>query len=376
MSSQSPNDDESFMRQALELAAQGEGYVEPNPMVGAVIVKDGVIIGEGCHAKFGGPHAEVNALSACKVPTNGATLYVTLEPCCHHGKTPPCVDAILKAGIARVVVALEDPFPAVSGKGIATLRAAGVKVEVGLLASEARYLLASYLKRIQTGKPWVVAKWAMTLDGKIAAWDGTSKWISNEASRAVVHQIRGRVDGIVVGSGTIVADNPLLTARPSGPRRATRIILDRRLMSPDNSQVFETAREIPTIVVITPNAPLDAQRRLREMGVQVIELQTICITDQVPELLSRLGEQGMSNLLVEGGAGVLGAFLDARQIDELHTFIAPKIVGGGNAARSPIGGLGFAPISDAVLLEPVNTRLLGDNVYISGRTVKPLAIRG
>jgi diaminohydroxyphosphoribosylaminopyrimidine deaminase / 5-amino-6-(5-phosphoribosylamino)uracil reductase len=369
MSSQSPNDDESYMRRALELAARGEGYVEPNPMVGAVIVKEGVILGEGHHALCGGPHAEVNALSACKVPTIGATLYVTLEPCCHHGKTPPCVDAILKAGITRVVVALEDPFPAVSGKGIATLRSAGVKVEIGILASDAKYLLAPYLKRIQVGKPWVIAKWAMTLDGKIAARDGTSKWITSESSRAVVHQLRGRVDCIVVGGGTVIADDPSLTARPPGPRTAARIILDRTLKSPEASQLFQTANETPTIVFTGLQSPPDSKQRLRELGATVIELESTTSPDQIQELLSWLGVLGLTNLLIEGGAEILGAFLDAQAIDEVQIFIAPKLIGG-KEARSPIAGVGLAPIAEALNLESTKVTTLGPDIYISGRISK------
>ena len=185
------NPDTDHMQRALTLAAKAEGHVEPNPMVGAVIVKEGVILGEGYHQKFGGPHAEIEALKACTADPQGATLYVTLEPCCHHGKTPPCTHAIIRAGIKRVVVALKDPFPQVAGNGIAVLRAANIEVEVGLLQDQATYLLAPYLKRIQTGKPWVIAKWAMTLDGKIAAADGSSKWITSDAARAIGHQLRG-----------------------------------------------------------------------------------------------------------------------------------------------------------------------------------------
>lgn len=215
------------MRRALELARQGEGYVEPNPMVGAVIVDDYLqCLGEGFHRQFGGPHAEVNALREAGARAQGATLYVTLEPCNHHGKTPPCVDAVLQAGLRRVVVGMPDPFAKVNGAGIARLREHGVAVEVGLLEAEVRRLNAPFRKLVETGIPWVHAKWAMTLDGKIAARTGHSQWISGAASRAVVHRLRGRMDAIVIGIGTALADDPLLTARPAGPRVATRVVLD------------------------------------------------------------------------------------------------------------------------------------------------------
>jgi diaminohydroxyphosphoribosylaminopyrimidine deaminase/5-amino-6-(5-phosphoribosylamino)uracil reductase len=369
MSSHHLNNDELSMRHALRLAAQGEGFVEPNPMVGAVIQHHGEVIGEGFHRKFGGPHAEINAIADCHADTRGSTLFVTLEPCCHFGKTPPCVDAILKAGIRRVVVAVEDPFPAVKGKGIAALRAAGIEVDVGVLADEANYLLAPYLKRIRTGKPWVIAKWAMTLDGKIAAHDGTSKWTSSEASRAVVHQLRGRVDGIVVGSGTVIADNPALTARPPGPRSATRIVLDRSMKSPEDSEVFQSARQIPTLLITKDMSTADSQKRYRELGVRIVELKSSESNDQIHELLSQLGALNMTNLLVEGGAGLLGAFLDAEAIDEVHVFVAPKLVGG-VAAPSPIAGFGRAPISKALNLEGRQVTTHGCDIHITGRVAK------
>src|SRR5438094_5754489 len=220
--------DEPWMRRALELAEKGRGAVEPNPLVGAVVVRNDTVAGEGWHQRYGGPHAEVHALAAAGEAARQATLYVTLEPCCHHGKTPPCTDAILRAGINRVVAAMTDPFPQVAGKGAALLRAAGVVVEFGAGEAEARRLNAPYLKLLATGRPYVHAKWAMTLDGKIATRTGDSKWISNEVSRWRVHELRGRMDAIVVGIGTALADNPRLTVRPPGPRTPLRIILDSR----------------------------------------------------------------------------------------------------------------------------------------------------
>src|SRR5437899_3135810 len=220
--------DEIWMQRALELAERGRGYVEPNPLVGAVIVRGGEAVGEGWHQRFGEAHAEINALAAAGAAARGASLYITLEPCCHHGKTPPCTDAVLRAGIARVVAAMADPFPQVAGKGAELLRQAGVGVEMGLCEEEARRLNAPYLKLLSRGRPYVHAKWAMSLDGKIATRTGDSKWISNEASRRRVHEPRGRMDAIIAGIGTVLADDPLLTARPPGPRTPARIILDSR----------------------------------------------------------------------------------------------------------------------------------------------------
>ncbi|MDZ7615653.1 MAG: bifunctional diaminohydroxyphosphoribosylaminopyrimidine deaminase/5-amino-6-(5-phosphoribosylamino)uracil reductase RibD, partial [Patescibacteria group bacterium] len=218
--------DRWHMSRALELAARGQGFVEPNPMVGCVIARGAELIGEGWHRRYGGPHAEIEALHLAGPRAAGATMYVTLEPCCHHGKTPPCTEAILRAAPARVVIAQRDPFPAVAGKGIARLQAAGIQVDVGLAEAEARELNAPYLKLLGTGRPWVMAKWAMTLDGKLATRTAESQWISGPESREIVHQLRGRVDAVIVGRGTAEHDNPALTARPPGARSATRIVLD------------------------------------------------------------------------------------------------------------------------------------------------------
>src|SRR6478752_9858422 len=217
--------DADYMARALELAARGRGAVEPNPLVGAVVVRDGAVVGQGWHEQFGQAHAEVNALRQAGDRARGATLYVTLEPCCHFGKTPPCTEAVVRAGVRRVVAAMLDPFPQVAGQGASRLREAGVVVEVGVGEAAARRLNAPYLKSLRTGRPWVHAKWAMTLDGKIATRTGESKWITGEAARARAHELRGRMDAVIVGKGTLLADDPLLTARPPGPRTATRVVL-------------------------------------------------------------------------------------------------------------------------------------------------------
>jgi len=240
--------DHIMMARALELARQGQGRAEPNPMVGAVVVREGKIVGEGYHQVYGGPHAEVFALQQAGELAHGATLYVTLEPCCHHGKTPPCTDAIIKAGIREVVAAGSDPFPQVAGGGFSTLANVGIQVRIGVLRHEAEQLNAPYYKLVRTGMPYVIAKWAMTLDGKIATATGESKWISGEESRRLVHELRGRVDGILVGIGTVLVDDPLLTARPAGPRVATRIVLDTHLKTPMTSQLVKTANQVPIVI--------------------------------------------------------------------------------------------------------------------------------
>jgi diaminohydroxyphosphoribosylaminopyrimidine deaminase/5-amino-6-(5-phosphoribosylamino)uracil reductase len=235
--------DEFYMQIAIEHAKTGEGFVEPNPMVGCVLVRDGVIIGQGAHEKFGGPHAEIHAIESVESrgkKTEGSTAYVTLEPCSHSGKTGPCTQALINAKVARVVVGCEDPNPLVGGKGIEQLQAAGIAVTTGILAESAQYILAPYLKRMKHNKPWIIAKWAMTLDGKIATSSGNSKWISNEHSRAIVHAIRGRVDGVMVGAGTAIADDPMLNARPPGARLATRIVVDSSARIPLDSKLATT----------------------------------------------------------------------------------------------------------------------------------------
>ena len=246
---------EAMMRRALELAERGQGSVEPNPAVGAVIVNDsGQILGEGWHQVFGGPHAEVYTLAAAGHAARGATLFVTLEPCCHFGKTPPCSKALIAAGIRQVIVAMRDPAPHVDGGGIQELRDAGIDVEVGLLEREAMRLVAPFVQLTLNRRPWFHAKWAMTLDGKIASRTGQSQWITNEASRAVVHRLRGRMDAILVGIGTAIADDPLLTARPAGSRVATRIVIDSRLRIPPDSQLVRTVSQSPVLLITTPQA--------------------------------------------------------------------------------------------------------------------------
>ena len=368
---------EAVMRRALELAARGEGHVEPNPMVGAVLVDDELnLLGEGFHERFGGPHAEINALQQAGERAAGGTLYVTLEPCCHQGKTPPCSRAVIAAGVKRAVVAVADPAPHVAGGGIAELRGAGVAVEVGLLGDEAAQRIAPFTKLFTQRLPWVHAKWAMTLDGKIATRTGASKWISGEASRLIVHELRGRMDAIVVGSGTVAADDPLLTARPPGPRVATRIVVDSRAQLPLDSQLVRTNGEAPVIVATTAEAPRENIRRLEAAGVEALPLPVAADRTAASRrnrgsgvdllaLFQELGRRRMTNVLVEGGGRLLGSLFDRQLIDEVHVFVASKIIGG-EEARTPVAGLGLAEIPQGTLRAPEIQVIEGDT-YIHGR---------
>ncbi|HEY1859103.1 MAG TPA: bifunctional diaminohydroxyphosphoribosylaminopyrimidine deaminase/5-amino-6-(5-phosphoribosylamino)uracil reductase RibD [Gemmataceae bacterium] len=353
--------DAKWMHRALELAERGRGYVEPNPLVGAVVVRDGRVVGEGWHERFGQQHAEIIALAAADDAAQGATLYVTLEPCCHQGKTPPCTDAVLGAGIRRVVAAMADPFPQVAGKGVAHLRAAGVEVVVGAEEARARRLNAPYLKLLSTGRPYVHAKWAMSLDGKIATRTGDSKWISSEASRKPVHELRGRMDAVIIGVGTALADDPRLTARPPGPRTPMRIVLDSRGRLPLTSQLVVTARETPTLIV-TASAEAD---RFRAIGCEVLSLPTGSGRPDVGQLLDELGKRRMTNVLVEGGAAVLGSFLDARAMDEVHVFLAPVLIGGTDA-KPAIAGQGLERVADALRLADWSSEALAGDFYLHG----------
>ena len=358
--------DEPMMRRALQLAERGRGHVEPNPLVGAVAARDGRIVGEGWHQKFGEAHAEINALSAAGEAARGATLYVTLEPCCHHGKTPPCTDAIIHAGVARVVAALTDPFFQGAGQGAVQLRAAGIGVDLGLCAADASRQNAPYLKLLRTGRPFVHAKWAMTLDGKIATRSGDSKWITNASSRRKVHELRGRVDGILVGVGTALVDDPLLTARPPGPRVACRVVLDSKARLPLTAQLVRTVAATPTLIVVSPTAPPERVDALRQAGCEILAPSPE--HDGLPRLLALLDELGKrrwTNLLVEGGSDVLGRFLDAAAIDEVHAFIAPRLVGG-DQGKTPIAGRGAESLAEAWNLTAWQVEMLEGDVYVRG----------
>ena len=358
--------DYRHMARALELAVRGRGCVEPNPMVGCVIAQGDRVIAEGYHQRYGESHAEVEALRLARTAAAGATMYVTLEPCCHHGKTPPCTTAIIQAGLQRVVAAMRDPNPLVRGGGFQQLRAAGIAVDVGLLQHEAQFHNAPYLKLLRTGRPWVMAKWAMTLDGRLATTRGESQWISGSAAREIVHEIRGRVDAILVGRGTAVADDPRLTARPAGPRQATRIVLDSDAQLSLESQLVRSASEAPVMVAAGPAAAEGRCEGLRRAGCEVWSGQAEDRDARLLELLDELGRRRMTNLLVEGGAAVFGSLFDQRSIDEVHAFVAGKLVGGA-AAAAPIGGDGRAHIQDALELRQLRFQVIGQDVYATGR---------
>lgn len=354
-------DDERWMRHALMLAERGRGAVEPNPLVGAVIARNDEFIADGWHAVFGEAHAEVGALRRAGDRAQGATLYVTLEPCSHFGKTPPCADTVIASGISRVVAAMIDPFPQVAGEGIARLRKAGMEVVVGVCEVEARRLNRPYLTLIDKARPYIHMKWAMTLDGKLATRTGDSKWISGEASRKIVHQLRGRMDAIIVGAGTVRKDDPLLTARPTGPRRATRIVLSTNGDIGADSQLVRTAAEAPVIV-----ATCGASKFAHD-NIEMLNLSSISGRPSVTALVAELGRRRMTNVLVEGGAEVLGSFRDSGLVDEVHVFITPKLAGG-RAALSAIAGVGVERIAETLSLSEWDVQVVDGDVYVHGFT--------
>ena len=356
---------EFYMQRAITLAEKGKGRVNPNPLVGAVVVKDGKIIGEGYHEYYGGLHAERNALKNCKESSEGATLYVTLEPCCHYGKTPPCTEAIIEHGIARVVIGMEDPNPLVAGKGIAFLREAGIEVVCGIEEEALREQNRVFLKYISTRLPWVALKAAMTLDGKIATRTGDSKWITGAEARAYVHELRHRFMAILVGIGTAVADDPLLNCRIEGRgvRQPIRVVVDSNARLSLESQLVQTAEEYRTIVAYTRFAPEERVKALREAGVEMLLCEEKEGLVDVRNLLELLGQFGIDSILLEGGGSLNYTFLAEGLADELYAFIAPKIVGGMNA-KTPVEGLGVEKMADAITLELKNVLNIGDDVLL------------
>jgi len=357
----------AFMSRALELAVRGRGHVEPNPLVGCVVVQNEKMVGQGWHRSFGSPHAEIEALAAAGDAAKGATVVVTLEPCCHQGKTGPCTRALIEAGVRRVVVGCQDPNPQVAGKGLAELRAAGILVEEGLLEEQSRHLIGPFTKLLTKGRPWVLAKWAMTLDGKLASHTGNSQWISGTASRAVVHRLRGEVDAILVGRGTVEADDPRLTARPAGPRVATRVVLDSAATLSPESQLVRSIAEGPVLVAVAAEAPAERTDRLTQLGVEVLRVSGGDEGARLDSLLEEMGRRQWTNVLVEGGSHVLGTLLDLQAIDEVHAFIATKLVGG-KEAPSAMAGRGFAQMADAINLSNVEVEVLEGDIHIWGRT--------
>lgn len=359
---------ERFMRAAIELAKKGEGWTNPNPLVGAVIVKENQIIGQGYHHKYGDLHAERDALRDCRERGNdpsGAQIFVTLEPCCHTGKQPPCVEAIVEAGIKKVVVGSRDPNPLVSGKGAAFLRERGVEVEEDFLRSECDALNFIFFHYITSKTPYVALKYAMTADGKIATAAGKSKWISCQESRAFVHQLRNKYSCIMAGIGTVLADDPLLTCRIPGGRNPTRIICDSSLRLPLDSQLVQTAADVPTIVACADSAGIDKEKALAKKGVQVIRCGSPSCGNRVDLclLMKKLGELGLDSVLVEGGGALNFSLLKAGLVQRVYSFVAPKIFGGA-AAPSPVAGSGVLEVADAFSLEQTAARKIGSDVLI------------
>jgi diaminohydroxyphosphoribosylaminopyrimidine deaminase/5-amino-6-(5-phosphoribosylamino)uracil reductase len=362
--------DRRHLARAIELAEGGRGRVSPNPLVGAVIGRDGDVLGEGFHRAHGGPHAEVEAINAAgERDLSGATLYVSLEPCCHHGKTPPCTDAIRASGIERVVVASDDPSEHASGRGLGILRDEGIEVVVadGELADRARLLNQPFRKHARTGRPWVLFKSAMTLDGKVATRGGDSKWISGEASRRLAHQWRAQCDAVAVGIGTALADDPQLTARIEGViRQPRRVVFDSLARLPLSSQLVRDARKVPLTVVVSRAAPRAATDALATHGADVIVATGENETARVRSALDQLGASGIGSILLEGGPHLAGAFLDAGEVDEMRLFLAPMVLGG-RTARDPLEGEGVDAIADAARALTLDCERVGEDLLVSAR---------
>lgn len=354
--------DRKYMARALQLALRGAGHTRPNPMVGAVLVKDGRIIGEGWHKQYGGPHAEVNAFASATEDPEGATLYVSLEPCSHYGKTPPCADLIIRKKVARVVAALEDPNPLVSGRGFRKLRANGIRVTVGVLAEEARHINDVFLTYVTRKRPFVLYKAAMSLDGKIACHTGESQWISSEKSREEVQRLRGILSGIMVGAGTVIADNPRLTCRMEEYENPARIIVDGKLRVPLESRIFhEPGRNI---ILTTSEASLEKKKALENLGVELIEADSEepGKVDLKSAMLA-LGIKGIDGILLEGGPTLAASALEAGIIDAVRFYIAQKIIGG-REAPSPFAGTGAAHMNEVVPLTDAVYGTSGDDLWI------------
>jgi diaminohydroxyphosphoribosylaminopyrimidine deaminase / 5-amino-6-(5-phosphoribosylamino)uracil reductase len=354
------------MQRAIQLAELGRGHTSPNPLVGALVVRGDDVLGEGYHAAYGSAHAEVAALAACEVDPIGATLYVTLEPCCHTGKTPPCTDAILAAGIKRVVVASDDPTEKAAGRGLGILRDEGVEVVTvdGDVSRSARLLNQPFRKLAKTGRPYIIFKSAMSLDGKVATQTGDSKWISNEESRRIVHRWRGEVDAVCVGIGTALADDPLLTARGEGiTRQPIRVIFDSEARLPLERQLVRTAPEVPLILVVSRAANRARLEALRAAGAEVVTAAGGTEKERALDGLQKLGSLGIQSMLLEGGPRLAGSFLDAQQVDEMRLFIAPIAVGG-RAARVPFEGEGSDSIAKAQQALTMTVEMVDEDVLI------------
>jgi diaminohydroxyphosphoribosylaminopyrimidine deaminase/5-amino-6-(5-phosphoribosylamino)uracil reductase len=362
--------DRVYLQRAIELAGRGLGFTNPNPVVGAVVATEHAILGEGWHERLGGPHAEVNAIRACGgADLSKATLYVSLEPCCHQGRTPPCTEAIIAAGINRVVVASDDPTEKANGRGLGVLRDEGVEVVFADedTARSARLLNQAFRKQARVGRPWVLFKSAMTLDGKVATRDGDSRWISGERSRELAHHWRATVDAVAIGIGTALVDDPQLTARVEGVhRQPRRVVFDSLARLPVSSRLVKAAVEIPLIVVVSRAAPRNDTEALSAAGVEVIVASGENEPARVRSALDQLAGLDIAAVLLEGGPHLAGAFLDAGEIDEVRLFLAPMLLGGANA-RDPLEGEGVARINDAIKAMTLDCSRVGDDVLISAR---------
>ncbi|MFH0887777.1 MAG: bifunctional diaminohydroxyphosphoribosylaminopyrimidine deaminase/5-amino-6-(5-phosphoribosylamino)uracil reductase RibD [Planctomycetota bacterium] len=365
--------DERYMRLALDLALKGEGFVEPNPLVGAVIVKNNKIIGKGYHSYFGGPHAEINAINSVKNPEQlkGSTLYLTLESCVHFGKTPPCAPAIVQSGIKEVVIAARDPNQLVSGKGIGFLKQNGIKIIEGVLRKEAENINKPFFKLHLKGLPYVVAKWAMSLDGKLATKTGDSKWITSEKSRNYAKSIRAQCQGVMVGIGTVLADNPVLLPKVKSyklkvkSKNPVRIILDSNARLPLQSNLVRTLDKGDVYVMVSRTAPKNKIAQLEVNGCQVFTVPTENGLLNLRAALKILAKNGINKIMMEGGGEVLGSAFDHKVVDEVYAFIAPKIIGGSDS-KMPVSGKGILKIKDALNLKDVTVKYLNPDILVHG----------
>jgi len=365
-------EDRKWMRWALDLAAKALGQTRPNPCVGAVLVKNGAVVAQGFHKRAGLPHAEAVALRRAGPAAHGATLYANLEPCCHHGRTPPCADYIIRAGVRRVVISLRDPNPLVAGHGIKRLRTAGIKVNVGLLAHEAALLNEPFLTFHRLGRPLFVAKWAMTLDGRMSSITGDSRWISNERSRRYVHELRARYDAVMVGVGTVVADNPRLNVRLPERRKAiqpTRIIVDASGRTPLDANCLDSTNAGPTILATTSGARKKWIEQMRRQGATVLVVRGAKTLVDLTALARELHRLDIQSVLVEGGRRILTSLFAAGLADRVVVFLAPKIVGG-RAERHPVHGWAIRRMSDAISLDNITILHFGTDVCVEGRVAR------
>lgn len=355
--------EEKYMHLAIQLAKKGCGRVNPNPMVGAVIVKDGRIIGQGYHTGYGKLHAEREALAACVESPEGADMYVTLEPCCHHGKQPPCTDAVIAAGIRRVVIGSADPNPLVAGKGMEILRAHGISVEENFLRKECDVVNTVFFHYIKTGLPYVVMKYAMTMDGKIATYTGASRWITGEAARRRVHEDRNRYSAVMVGIGTVIRDDPLLTCRIPEGRAPVRVICDTNLGIPLESQIVKTAKKHRTIIATAEDENVEKIKALTNAGCEIMTINERDSHIDLTELMKRLGELKIDSVLLEGGGTLNWSALKAGIVNRVQAYIAPKILGG-KKAPTPVGGIGTALPDEGIMLFRPEITMIGGDILI------------